>query len=412
MQPINMPMLEEILQDHDALTAIRRDIHAHPELAFEEKRTSQFIANELERLGIEIHLGIGSTGVVGVVHGRDHGACGRSLGLRADMDALPMQELNTFAHASVHPCTMHGCGHDGHTTMLLGAARYLANHRDFDGTVYLIFQPAEEGEHKDHGMRSGGREMVKDGLFERFPMEAVFGIHNWPGAPVGTLAIAPGPVLASVNEFDITITGKGTHAASPHLGLDPIPVACQIVQAFQTIISRNMNPIDTAIITVGQINAGTTTNVIPEQALMAGTVRTFTLEVLDLIEARMREVTERIAAAYNMTATFHFYRALPPTINHEAEAEFVRQVAVDVLGEPNVIKQEPVMGGEDFSLMLLERPGAFMFLGNGETGDHRATGHGTGPCTLHNGSYDFNDELLPIGSNFWVHLAMRWLART
>ena len=398
-----MPILDDIAQDLDALTTIRRDIHAHPELCFHEERTADVVEAELKRLGIETHRGMGTTGVLGVVTGRDGGANGRSIGLRADMDALPLQELNTFAHTSQHPGKMHACGHDGHTAMLLGAARHLAENRDFDGTVYLIFQPAEEG-------GGGAREMIQDGLFERFHMDAVFAIHNWPGLPTGSLAVSPGPVMASSNEFEITITGKGAHAAMPHLGLDPVPVACQLVQAFQTIVSRNVNPNDTAVISVTQINAGTTTNIIPDDCQLAGTVRTFTLEVLDQVEARMRELSTQIASAFGMQAEFKFVRNYPPTINHPAEAAFAREVAQAVLGADRVLEQIPTGGAEDFSFMLQERPGAYLFLGNGD-GDHRSLGHGAGPCTLHNPSYDFNDQLLPIGANFWVHLAKAWLGK-
>jgi amidohydrolase len=287
--------------------------------------------------------------------------------------------------------------------MLLGAARYLAQHREFDGTIYLIFQPAEEG-------GGGAREMIADGLFERFPMEVVYAIHNWPGAPVGALAVSPGPVMASSNEFEITIVGKGAHAAMPHLGLDPVPVACQLVQAFQTIVSRNANPNDAAVISVTQINAGETTNVIPNTCTLAGTVRTFSLDVLDMVEARMRELSEHITAAFAMGVQFEFVRNYPPTINHEQPVAFVRQALADVLKPEHLIDQVPTMGAEDFSYMLQARPGAYMFLGNGQ-GDHRAMGHGAGPCTLHNPSYDFNDDLLPVGASIWVTLAQRWLNR-
>ncbi len=396
-----MHILDEITQDHDALTTIRRDIHAHPELCFHEERTADVVEAELKRLGLETHRGLGTTGVVGVIRGAQ--GPGRSIGLRADMDALPMQELNTFAHASQHAGKMHACGHDGHTAMLLGAARHLAKHRDFAGTVVLIFQPAEEG-------GGGAREMIKDGLLERFPMDAVFAIHNWPGLPVGSLAVSSGPVMASSNDFHINVQGKGAHAAMPHLGLDPVPVACQIVQAFQTIITRNLHPNNTAVISVTQINAGTTTNVIPNSCEMAGTVRTFTLEVLDQIEQRMREVVAQISAAFGLTASFEFNRNYPPTINHAAEAAFVREVACEVFGADAVPEQVPSSGAEDFSFLLMQKPGAYLFLGNGD-GDHRSPGHGGGPCMLHNPSYDFNDALLPLGTQFWVRLVQRWLTQ-
>jgi hippurate hydrolase len=318
------------------------------------------------------------------------------------MDALPMQEFNTFAHASVHAGKMHACGHDGHTAMLLAAAQHLAKHRNFDGTVYLIFQPAEEG-------GGGAREMIKEGLFERFPMQAVFGLHNWPGKEVGQFAVSAGPVMASSNEFKITLRGKGGHAAMPHDALDPVPVAAQMVQAFQTIISRNLKPIEAGVISVTMIHAGEATNVIPDSCALQGTVRTFSIPVLDLIEQRMRQVAEHTAAAFGLTCTFEFRRNYPPTINSAAEADFARSVMAELVGPERVLAQEPTMGAEDFSFMLQEKPGCYVFLGNGD-GSQRAIGHGGGPCMLHNPSYDFNDALIPLGASYWVRLAERWLA--
>jgi hippurate hydrolase len=320
------------------------------------------------------------------------------------MDALPMQEVNTFAHASVNPGQMHSCGHDGHTAMLLAAAQYLSTHRDFDGTVYLIFQPAEEG-------GGGAREMIKEGLFEQFPMDAVFGLHNWSGIAQGHFAVSAGPVMASSNEFKITIRGKGAHGAMPHLGLDPVPVACQMVQAFQTIISRNKKPIDAGVISVTMINAGEATNVIPNFCVLQGTVRTFTFEVLDLLEQRMREVAQHTAAAFGVSCEFDFRRNYPPTINSGPEADFARQVMTSLVGAGHVEPQEPTMGAEDFAYMLMAKPGCYVFLGNGD-GDHRSVGHGGGPCMLHNPSYDFNDRLIPLGASYWVRLAEAWLAKT
>jgi len=397
-----MQLIDAIVTQADAIAALRRDLHAHPELCFEEVRTAELVAQRLTEWGLPVHRGLGQTGVVGIVHGRDGGACGRALGLRADMDALPMQEHNTFAHASRHPGKMHGCGHDGHTAMLLAAAQYLASHRDFDGTIYLIFQPAEEG-------GGGARVMIEDGLFERFPMEAVFGMHNWPGLPAGTFAVSPGPVMASSNEFKITIRGKGSHGAMPHLGLDPVPVACQMVQAFQTIVSRNLNPRDAGVISVTMIHAGEATNVIPESCELQGTVRTFSTEVLDLIEQRMRQIAEHTCTAFDATCEFEFERNYPPTVNSAAEADFARQVMVGIVGADRVLDQEPTMGAEDFAFMLQARPGAYCFIANGD-GDHRALGHAGGPCMLHNPSYDFNDALIPLGASFWVRLAEQWLA--
>ena len=398
-----MNVIESIAAHAPTMAALRRDIHAHPELCFEEVRTADLVAKKLADWGIPVHRGLGTTGVVGIVHGRDGGACGRGIGLRADMDALPMQEFNTFAHASQHAGKMHACGHDGHTAMLLAAAHHLADHRDFDGTVYLIFQPAEEG-------GGGAREMIQDGLFDLFPMEAVFGMHNWPGMPAGTFAVSPGPVMGSSNEFKITIRGKGGHAALPHTGIDPVPVACQMVQAFQTIISRNKKPVEAGVVSVTMIHAGEATNVVPDSCELQGTVRTFSVEVLDLIERRMRQIAEHTCAAHEATCEFEFVRNYPPTINAPAEAAFARQVMASIVGEANVLAQEPTMGAEDFAYMLLAKPGAYCFIANGE-GDHRAMGHGGGPCTLHNPSYDFNDALIPLGATYWVRLAEAWLGQ-
>ena len=398
-----MKLIESILAQAPSMAAIRRDLHAHPELCFEEVRTADIVAAKLTEWGIPIHRGMGTTGVVGIVHGRDGGACGRGVGLRADMDALPMQEFNTFAHASQHAGKMHACGHDGHTAMLLAAAQHLAQHRDFDGTVYLIFQPAEEG-------GGGAREMIKDGLFTQFPMEAVFGMHNWPGMPTGSFAVSPGPVMASSNEFKITIRGKGSHAALPHNGIDPVPVACQLVQAFQTIITRNKKPVDAGVISVTMIHAGEATNVVPDYCVLEGTVRTFSIEVLDMIEQRMRELSDGICAAFGAHCEFAFDRNYPPTINSAPEAAFAREVMAAIVGADKVLAQEPTMGAEDFSYMLQAKPGAYCFIANGD-GQHRDMGHGGGPCTLHNPSYDFNDELIPLGATYWVELATRWLTQ-
>ena len=394
-----MNLLDPVVTQAGAIAAIRRDIHAHPELRFEEVRTADVVAGKLTEWGIPIHRGLGKTGVVGTVR---NGSSARALGLRADMDALPIQEFNTFVHASRHQGKMHACGHDGHVAMLLAAAQHLAANRNFDGTVHLIFQPAEEG-------GGGAREMIKDGLFERFPMDAVFGMHNWPGTQVGKFGVSAGPVMASSNEFKITIRGKGSHAALPHNGIDPVPIACQVVQAFQTIISRNKKPIDSGVISVTMIHAGEATNVMPECCELQGTVRTFTLEVLDLIENRMRQVAEHVCAAHDARCDFEFVRNYPPTINSEREAEFARQVMASIVGPENVENQEPTMGAEDFAFMLQARPGAYCFIANGD-GGHRAMGHGEGPCMLHNASYDFNDDLIPLGATYWVRLVEAWLA--
>ena len=398
-----MNVIDSIVTQAASIAAVRRDIHAHPELCFEEVRTADVVAQKLTEWGIPIHRGLGKTGVVGIVKGRDGGASGRAIGLRADMDALPMQEFNTFAHASKHQGKMHACGHDGHVAMLLAAAQHFAKHRNFDGTVYLIFQPAEEG-------GGGARVMIEDGLFEQFPMEAVYGMHNWPGMPVGTFAVSPGPVMASTSEFKITLRGKGGHAALPHTGIDPVPIACGMVQTFQTIISRNKKPVDAGVISVTMIHAGEATNVVPDSVELQGTVRTFTVEVLDLIEKRMRQIAEHTCAAHDATCEFEFVRNYPPTINSPAEAEFARKVMAGIVGEERVLPQEPTMGAEDFAYMLQAKPGAYCFIANGD-GAHREMGHGGGPCMLHNPSYDFNDDLIPLGATYWVKLAEEWLAQ-
>ncbi|MBN9369939.1 MAG: amidohydrolase [Hydrogenophaga sp. SCN 70-13] len=398
-----MKLIDSIVTQAAGIAAVRRDIHAHPELCFEEVRTADLVAAKLTEWGIPIHRGMGTTGVVGIVHGRDGGASGRAIGLRADMDALPMQEHNRFAHASQHAGKMHACGHDGHTAMLLAAAQHFAKHRHFDGTVYLIFQPAEEG-------GGGAREMIKDGLFSEFPMEAVFGMHNWPGLPTGSFAASAGPVMASTSEFKITIRGKGGHAALPHTGIDPVPVACQMVMGLQTIITRNKKPVDAGVISVTMIHTGEATNVVPDHAELQGTVRTFTYEVLDLIEKRMKEIAEHTCAAYGTACEFEFKRNYPPTVNHPAETAFAREVLAEIVGPERVLAQEPTMGAEDFAYMLQAKPGCYVFIANGD-GAHREVGHGEGPCVLHNPNYDFNDDLIPLGATYWVRLAEKWLAQ-
>ncbi len=394
-----MNLLEPIVSFHPELQKIRRDIHAHPELRFEEFRTADVIAQQLESWGIPLVRGLGGTGIVATLR---NGHSPRSIGIRADMDALPVQELNSFSHASRHPGKMHACGHDGHVAMLLGAAHHLSRHRNFDGTVHLIFQPAEES-------GGGAKRMMDEGLFTQFPMEAVFGMHNWPGMPTGKFGVRTGPLMASSNEFEITIRGKGCHAAQPHKGIDPILVAIQIAQSWQTIVSRNRNPVDAVALSITQIHAGSATNIIPDEARMVGTVRTFDLGVLDMVEERMGEIAEHTAAAFNASVEFHFQRTYPPLINHEKETEFAIGVMQSLVGAENVdTHTEPTMGAEDFAFMLQEKPGCYFFIGNGE-GSHRAEGHGLGPCNLHNPSYDFNDELLPIGASYWVNLVEAWL---
>lgn len=315
-----------------------------------------------------------------------------------------MQEINTFAHTSQHAGKMHACGHDGHTAMLLGAAHYLAQQRDFDGTVYVIFQPAEEG-------GGGARRMMDEGLFTRCPMEAVFGMHNWPGAPVGSFGVTAGPMMASSNEFQVVVKGKGAHAAQPHKGIDPIMVAVQIAQSWQSIVSRNVSPLQAAVLSVTQIHSGSATNVIPDEATLIGTVRAFTTEMIDLIERRMRTIAEHTAAAFDAGLEFEFKRNYPPLVNHAKETAFAVEVMRAIVGDEQVNAQvEPTMGAEDFSFMLQEKPGCYVFIGNGE-GGHRDSGHGLGPCNLHNPSYDFNDDLLPLGATYWARLAQTYLSQ-
>jgi len=397
-----MNLIDPIVQFQAEIQQIRRDIHAHPELCFEEHRTSEVVAQKLEAWGIPIIRGLAGTGIVGVLK---NGTSERAIGLRADMDALPMQEINTFAHTSKHDGKMHACGHAGHTAMLLGAAHYLSKYKEFDGTVYLIFQPAEEG-------GGGARRMIEEGMFDKYPMDAVFGMHNWPGAAVGTFGVTPGPMMASSNEFEVIVRGKGAHAAQPHKGIDPIIVAIQMAQSWQTIVSRNASPLESAVLSVTQIHSGSATNVIPDEATLIGTVRAFSTEMIDLIEKRMRTIAEHTAAAFDAQVDFRFKRNYPPLINHAKETAFAAEVMRSVVGADKVDDQvEPTMGAEDFSFMLQAKPGCYVFLGNGD-GGHRDMGHGLGPCNLHNPSYDFNDDLLPIGATYWVRLAEAYLKKS
>ena len=397
-----MHLLPEITESAKAIQEIRRNIHAHPELRFEENRTADLVAEALSSWGITVYRGMGKTGVVGRLDG-DLGP-GKMIGLRADMDALPLQEHNNFEHASKNPGKMHACGHDGHTAMLLGAVQYLSNHRDFKGTVIFIFQPAEEG-------GAGANEMIKDGLFKEFPCDAVFGLHNWPGLAEGRFGVTPGPMMASSNTFEITIKGKGGHAALPHNSADPVFAGAQVVLALQSIITRNKRPVDAAVLSITQFHAGETSNVIPDSAFIGGTVRTFTLDVLDLIEQRLREIAHSVASAFDCQAEITFARNYPPLINHANEVEFATEVMSELVGKQNVNASiDPTMGAEDFAFMLLEKPGCYAFLGNGD-GDHRSVGHGMGPCHLHNPSYDFNDSLIPVGVSYWVKLAQRFLEK-
>lgn len=379
----------------DDLVALRRDLHAHPELGFEEHRTARVVAERLAALGIEHSTGIGKTGIVAVVRGRST-ASGRSVGLRADMDALPMQEDNTFAHRSRYDGRMHGCGHDGHTTMLLAAARYLNETRAFDGTATLIFQPGEEG-------FAGGREMIEDGLFERFSADQVYALHNWPGLPAGTIAVRPGPMMAAADRVTIAIAGKGGHGAHPHRTIDPVVVAAHIITAAQSIVSRTVSPLDTAVVSLCSVQAGHpgAMSVVPRTAQIVGTVRTFKATVQDTIEARLRELVGSVAAAFGASATVEYERLYPATINSADEAVFAASVADEIVGRERVIRDlDPSMGAEDFSFMLERRPGAYARLGQGGAGD----GHG---CFLHDSRYDFNDDVIPIGAGYLATLAER-----
>lgn len=386
-------LIPEIVANYDEFRRLRHDLHAHPELAFEEQRTSDVVAEKLSQWQIPFHRGLGKTGVVGMLKA---GQSPRAIGLRADMDALPIQEQNRFAHTSQHPGKMHACGHDGHTAMLLAAAQHLAAQRNFDGTVYLIFQPAEEG-------AGGADEMIKDGLFELFPMQQVFGMHNWPGMGVGQIAASEGPVMAAFSNFRIVVRGKGCHAAMPHLGLDPLPVAAHIVTALQTIVSRSLNPLDTAVVSVTTIHGGQAYNVIADDCELTGTVRAFSAEVMAMIESRMRELVNHICQAHGLGGEMEIRPGYPVTVNHPQPVAVARQVIAELVGGNNLLNQQASMGAEDFAYMLQQVPGCYCHIGNG-SGVHRAIDHGAGPCELHNASYDFNDELLALGASYWVRL--------
>ena len=382
--------VEAIRRYHAELKELRHDLHAHPELAFEEERTSALVAQKLAAWSIEVHRGLARTGVVGVVRGRAT-ASGRAVALRADMDCLPMQEAGALAYRSRHEGRMHACGHDGHTAMLLGAGRYLAETRNFDGTAYLVFQPAEES-------GGGAQRLVKDGLFEKFPANEVYALHNWPGLPPGKIAVRPGPMMAATDEIEITVRGKGGHAAMPHLVVDPVVACAQIISALQTIASRNVNPIDAVVVSVcsmqtSQVGAF---NVIPDFVRLAGTVRTFRPETRELAETRVREIVTKVAQALGATADVEFRRGYPATVNSAREAQFAARVGERVFGVGNVVTDaDPTMGGEDFSYLLAERPGAYVWLGQGG---------GPGGCFLHNPHFDFNDEVIPLGAGYLASL--------
>ena len=382
--------VEKIRAFHAELRTLRRDIHAHPELAFHESRTSQVVADQLASWGIEVHRGLAKTGLVGVVHGKKSSS-GRAVGLRADMDCLPMHETSNIPHKSTHAGRMHACGHDGHTTMLLGAARYLQETRNFDGTAYLIFQPAEEG-------GGGGKVMVDEGLFERFPANEVYALHNWPGLPPGQMAVRPGPVMAATDEIVITVRGKGGHAAMPHLTVDPVVITAQVISALQAIASRNASPLDAIVVSVCSMETSQTGvfNVIPDFVKLIGTVRSFRPETRVMAEARVKEIAGGISKAMGGSAEIEYKLGYPSTINSEREAIFAAEVGKRVFGKNNVFTDaEPTMGGEDFSFMLQARPGAYVFLGQGG---------GPNNCFLHNPGYDFNDDVIPLGAGYLAAL--------
>ena len=390
-----MNIIDRIGEFHNDLTAWRRDIHAHPELAFEEHRTADLVAARLAAFGCDVHRGLAETGVVASLR---VGNGARAIGLRADMDALPLQEFNSFEHRSRHDGKMHACGHDGHTTMLLGAARYLAETLNFDGTVHFIFQPAEEG-------FGGGRVMVEQGLFDRFPVDAVFAMHNRPGLPVGKFATRPGPMMAAAASFDIHVVGRGAHGARPESGIDPVLAAAHIVTALQSIVARNTSPHDAAVLSTTQIHAGNAYAVIPEEAVLRGTARAFRAAVMTEIGERMRAVAEGVAQGLGAEAKVDFREIYPPLVNHADQTRFAADVAAELVGEENVERNGPlIMASEDFSFMLNARPGAFVLIGNGE-------GQWEGGCEVHNPNYDFNDRVLALGASFLAKLVETHLAK-
>ena len=384
---MNMKIIKELEDLQGEMQEWRRDIHAHPEIAFEEHRTAQIVADKLESFGIEVETGIAGTGVVGTLR---KGMGNRSIGLRADLDALLINETNDFEYKSKNPGQMHACGHDGHTTMLLGAAKYLSEKGNFDGTVNFIFQPAEENE-------GGGRVMIEDGLFDKYPVESVYGMHNIPGMPVGSFAIKPGPIMAAFDIFNLKVIGRGGHAAMPQTTVDPIIVGTKIIDAFQAIISSSIDPQEPSVSSVSQFHVGDAYNVIPNQVEIKGCTRCFSPNVQKKLEDEMRQISESICKAYGADCEFHYEHRYPATINSEEEANLAGQVAQGIVGEERVnLSPKPGMGSEDFAYMLQEKPGSYIWIGNGD---------GEGSCMIHNPGYDFNDEILPIGATYWVKMA-------
>ena len=387
-----MPVIDGVKTLKKEMTAWRRDLHAHPELGFKEERTADVVAEKLESFGIPIKRGLAKTGVIGTL---SRGSSKRAIALRADMDALPLQEKNSFAHKSKHDGKMHACGHDGHTAMLLGAAKYIADAGDFDGTVHFIFQPAEEG-------GGGGKVMVREGLFKKFPCDGVYGLHNWPGMEAGVIGVRAGPMLASADFFRITVTGVGGHGAMPHRANDPVVVGAEMVSALQTIASRSADPIDAVVVSVTQFHAGSAGNVIPDEAKLSGTCRTLSAEARDMVETRIRAIVKGVAEAHGVKADVGYHRGYPVLINSADETERARRAAAKVVGDDNVvIDPPPEMGAEDFAYMLQEKPGSYVWLGNGGA---------VGGCMLHNPNYDFNDDVAPIGASYWVSLVEQELA--
>ncbi|MBY0341853.1 MAG: amidohydrolase [Rhodocyclaceae bacterium] len=386
--------LDTLLPDLAArIAAVRRDIHAHPELAFKENRTADVVADYLENLGIEVHRGLAGTGVVAKISA---GSSSRAIGLRADMDALPLKELNTFPHHSRIDGHMHACGHDGHTAMLLGAAEALAKTRNFDGTVYLIFQPAEEHE-------GGGRVMVEEGLFDRFPMDMVFGLHNWPGLEAGKISVIEGPVMAGTDRFEITVTGRGGHAAMPHQANDAVIASAALITNLQTLVSRNTDPQEATVVSVTRIHAGHADNILPNSVVMGGTVRTLKPELKDMMEAGVRRICTGVEAMFGVEVNLVYSYGYPPTVNAKVATDHARAVAAQVVGKPNLVTHlKASMGAEDFAYMAAVKPGCYVWLGNGM---------GEGGCMLHSPHYDFNDEVIPTGIRYWVTLAETVLAR-
>jgi amidohydrolase len=393
-----MVILNSINQMQQEMKEWRQDLHKIPEIGLEEYKTSSYIKNKLKLWNIQFKEGYSNTGIVAWVEGSKGNNNKKSIGLRADFDALPMPEKNEFKHKSINEGMMHACGHDGHTTMLLGAAKYLSENNNFDGTVHFIFQPGEEG-------FAGGKKMIEDGMFEDFNIQEVYALHNWPELPLGTIALNSGPMMAAVDEFDITVQGKGGHAAMPQLAIDPIVIASQIVIAIQTIISRSINPVDKALISITKIHGGTAYNVIDDEVKLSGTIRTFKPETRSFIEKKMKEVSEGIAKAQGagVNIEFDLVNKYPATINSKRESEFAASVAKKIIGEKNVITDiDPCMGGEDFSYLLNKKPGSYLYIGQG---DEHHSAH------LHTTKYDFNDNLLPLGVNFWVELVKNYFEK-